>query len=153
MVKVGALVLELVEETRAGWSWMLPLAEEEAPAWLAFQGPRGMRGDPPVVAAGPPRLELWPRGGGPRPLVEVPVAANRNPRQDFARLSQQRLDPTAGWLLLLALLVALDEAPRARPRVPTVGDRLTSTGAPTLSAWASALTLADLQTALLRSQH
>ena len=153
MIEASALVEEMCEETRAGWSWMLPLSEDEAPAWLAFHGPQGTRDDPTVVSAGPPRLELWPKGGGPRPLVEIPVAANRDFHCDIERLRAGRLDHYNGGHLLLALLRALAERTRARPRIPVVRDALTHSGVPTLDAWASALTLADFQAALLRAHR
>ena len=150
----GRLVQEMCAETRAGWSWMLLLSQNEAPGWLAFHGPKGPRSAPddvPGELPGPPRLELWPEGGASRPLVELSLAANQDLRRDVRHLHQRPLDPREGWLLLLSLLHALDEAARARPRVPTVGGALTVTGTPTLSAWASALTLGDLERALRRA--
>ena len=85
-------------------------------------------------------------------VVALPFVANQNFQEDLRRVFQQPVDPREGWLLLLGLLHALDEAARARPRIPTVGDVLTCAGAPILSDWASALTLADLEIALLRTR-
>ena len=155
MHAIGRLVQGMVEETRAGWSWMVLLSAEEAPGWLAFHGPKGMRGGEGEVAvplAGEPRLELWPAGGANQPLIMVPVGVNRPFRENVRQLFGRPMDPRAGWLLLLSLLHALDEAARARQRVPTVGDALLATGTPTLPAWASALTLGDLESALLRAR-
>lgn len=154
MRAVGRLVQEMCAETQAGWSWMLTLSRDAAPGWLAFHGPKGTRsganeGDAPGTEA--PRLELWPAGGGDQPLIAVPIAANRRLGDDLRRCRAQPEEPRAGWLLLLGLLHALDEAARARPRVPTVGSALTCSGAPSLGAWASTLTLGDLEAALLSS--
>ena len=151
MRAVGRLVQEMCEETRAGWSWMVMLSQVEAPGWLAFHGPHGWRGHPSQGAASEPRIELWPAGGANRPVVALPLAANQDPGRHFHALCQRALDPNPGWLLLLGLLHALDEASRARPRVATVGDAVTATGVTNLGAWAAALTLADLQSALLRT--
>ena len=152
MRAVGRLVQEMCEETRAGWSWMVMLSQVEAPGWLAFHGPQGWRGDPSPGAAGEPRIELGPPGGAFRPVVAIPFAATQHFQDDLRHLHHRPLEPRAGWLVLLALLHALDEAARARPRVPTVGDALVWSGAPTLGAWASAMTLGDLETALLRAR-
>ena len=149
---VGALIQDLCVETRTGWSWMLTLSPREAPAWLAFHGPKGWRGDPPPGPDGEPRIELWPSGGASRPVVALPFVANQNFQEDLRRVFQQPVDPREGWLLLLGLLHALDEAARARPRVPTVGGALEWSGAPTLGAWASAMTLGDLEAALMRAR-
>ena len=155
MRAVGRLVQEMCEETRAGWSWKVMLSQVEAPGWLAFHGPKGTRSAVDEMTSpgnDDPRLELWPSGGAAVPLIAVPVTANRHFRDDVSRVFRQPVDPREGWLLFLALLHALDEAARARPRVPAVGDTLGWSGAPTLSAWASAMTLGDLESALLRAR-
>ena len=151
MFAAERLVQKMCVETRAGRSWMLTLSKEESPAWLAFHGPQGAGGEPPVISASAPRIELWPAGGANRPVVTLPIAANQDFRGDLHRLGQRRLEPFNGWLLMLGLVHALDEASRARPRIATVGDSLTATGVTTLGGWASALTLADLQSALLHT--
>ena len=152
MRAAGRLVQEMCEETRAGWSWMVMLSQVEAPGWLAFHGPHGWRGEPSPGVTGEPRIELWPAGGANRPVVALAVGANQDPSRHLHELRHRALDADTGWLLLLSLLHALDEASRARPRVPAVGEALEWSGAPTLGAWASALTLGDLETALLRAR-
>ncbi len=152
MFAAERLVQKMCVETRAGRSWMLTLSKEDSPAWLAFHGSQGWGGDPPSNEVDTPRVELWPSGGASRPVVALPIAANQDFRGDLHRLGECRIEPFCGWLLLLGLLHALDEAARARPRVPTVGDALRWSGAPTLSAWANAMTLGDLETALLRAR-
>lgn len=151
MRAIGPLIADLCGETRAGWSWMLTLSREPTPAWLAFHGPKGWRGAPSTSPAAEPRLELWPPGGAGHPVIALPLAANQDPARHMQDLGRRALDADAGWLLMLGLLHALDEASRARPRVAIVGEAVTATGAPTLQAWTSALTLADLQSALLRA--
>ena len=151
MRAVGALIEGLAAETRTGWSWMLMLSQVEAPGWLAFHGPKGWRGDPAPTSAAPSRIELWPTGGASTPLIVLSLAANQDPGRHFHALCQRALDPNPGWLVLLGLLHALDEASRARPRIATVGDGVTATGVTSLGGWASALTLADLQSALLQT--
>lgn len=152
MFAAERLVQEMCVETRAGRSWMLTLSKEESPAWLAFHGSQRTQGDPPVISACASRIELWPAGGANRPVVELPIAANQDFRGDLHRLGLRRLEPFNGWLLMLGLVHALDEAARARPRMPVVGDALTCAGAPTLAAWTSALSLANLQSALLHTR-
>lgn len=152
MFAAERLVQKMCAETRAGRSWLLTLSKDAAPAWLAFHGPQGAGGEPPVISTGAPRIELWPAGGANRPVVALPIAANQDFRGDLHRLGQRRLEPFNGWLLMLGLIHALDEAARARPRVPVVGNSLTCAGAPTLSDWASALTLGDLEIALHRAR-
>lgn len=155
MIAVGRLVQELSDETRAGWSWMLTLSQVESPGWLAYHGPRGARcaaNDPGASILGSPRIELWPTGGAGQPVLTVSVAANQRFRDDLRRVYERPTEPKAGWLLLLGLIHALDEVSRAKPRIATVGDGVTATGVTTLGGWASALTLADLQSALLRTQ-
>ena len=152
MFAAERLVQKMCVETRAGRSWMLTLSKEESPAWLAFHGPQGAGSEPPVISASAPRIELWPAGGANRPAVALPIAANQDFRGDLHRLGQRRLEPFNGWLLMLGLIHALDEAARARPRMPVVGDTLTAAGAPTLAAWASTLTLANFQFALLHTR-
>ena len=152
MRAVGRLVQEMCNETRAGWSWMVTLSPVEMPGWLAFHGPQGWRGDSSPDTASEPRIELWPAGGANRPVVALPLAANQDPARHLQQLGHRALGADAGWLLLLSLLHALDEASRARPRVPTVGSALGWSGAPTLGAWASAMTLGDLESALLRAR-
>lgn len=154
MIAVGRQVEALCAETRAGWSWMLLPEEEEGQWWLTFHGARGWRGaqgEEVSAPVGEPRLELWPGHGANTPLITVPVAANQCFREVVRHSFDHPVGPRAGWLILLSLLHALDEAARARPRVPGVGEELTATGMPTLSAWASALTLGDLEAALLRA--
>ena len=38
-----------------------------------------------------------------------------------------------------------------RFRIPSVGDTVTASGRPTVTAWATALSLADIQTAVLKA--
>ena len=132
----GRLLQEMYVETRAGRSWLLTLSKDAAPPWLAFYGPPGAGGEAPVISAGAPRIELWPAGGANRPVVALPIAANQDFRGDLHRLGQRRIEPFNGWLLLLGLVHALDEAPLAGPRMPVVGDGLTAAGTPTLEDWA-----------------
>ena len=154
MIAIGRQVEALCAETRAGWSWML-LPEEEGRWWLTFHGARGWRGASDVEVTpiiGEPRLELWSGHGANTPLITVPVTVNQPFREVAHRAFDHPVSPRAGWLILLSLLHALDEPARARPRVPSVGEALTATGTPTLSTWASALTLGDLEAALLRAR-
>ena len=155
MIAIGRQVEALCAVTRAGWSWMLLPEEDDGRWWLAFHGARGWRGASdlevtPII--GEPRLELWSSCAANTPLVTVAVTANQHFREIVHRTFDRPVSLRAGWLILLSLLHALDEAARARPRVPSVGEALTATGTPTLSTWASALTLGDLEAALLRAR-
>lgn len=86
-------------------------------------------------------------------LAALSLAANEALVTRLAQV-EDRARPLVGEELpfLVALLVGLREGVLgARPRVPLVGDAVTSTGVPDLDAWASCLALGDIQGTLLRA--
>jgi len=119
---------------------------------LEILGPKGLLpsgGD--FLTAPVPTVQLWSPTACQRPIAKA--AANH----DFPaglELIAKRAAPLVGDELpiLLALLGALrDEAAAMRFRIPTVGERVTSRGIPSVEAWASALSLADIESALLKA--
>ena len=116
-------------------------------------GPRGMKGgnDGGFLAAPVPTVRLWWPSALTRPLAVA--AANRNFPAALDAVAE-RARPLVGdeYRLLLALLATVREhAPRLRPRVPVVGLAFTSSGAPSISAFASCLGLGDLEQSFVRA--
>jgi len=115
-------------------------------------GRKGMRPTGDYLVASVPTLRLWVPARLDSP--EAVAVANR----DFdagLRLIEKRsrphlLDDEARILALLLSVVRV-AARGMRHRIPLVGERVTEVGAPSPHAWASCLSLGDLQAALLRS--
>jgi hypothetical protein len=117
---------------------------------LEMLGPKGLRpagGD--LFIAPVPTVQLWSPTACQRPIAKA--AANRDFPAGLDTVAA-RAAPLVGDELpvLLALLGALREETAAmRFRIPSVGEVVTSAGRPTTSAWMSALSLADIEAALL----
>lgn len=140
-------------DVRAGRSWIAIFGPGDDVPRLDFLGQKGFRGGGGFFRANPPLLRLWPTCCAPDPLAELPLAANDALVTRLAQV-EDRARPLVGEELpfLIALLVGLREGVLgARPRVPLVGDAVTSAGTPDLAAWASCLALGDFQGTLLRA--
>ncbi len=139
-------------DVRAGRSCLVTFDRPEGIAWLDILGPAGMRGnDPDSFTAPVLTVRLWPAGGGSAPLAVA--AANRDFPAELDHLAE-RARPVVGdeWRLLVAVLATVRDATAGmRFRIPSVGDAVTEVGTPSGHAWASCLTLGDLQSAILRS--
>lgn len=119
---------------------------------LEVLGPKGLRpGGGDLFTAPVPTVQLWSPTSCQRPIAKA--AANRDFPAGLDTVAT-RAAPLVGHELpvLLALLTALrDETATMRFRIPSVGDLVTSTGRPTASAWATALSLGDVQAAVLKA--
>ncbi len=120
---------------------------------LDLLGPNGMIGgsDDGFLCASVPTLRLWSPTATARPIALA--AANKDFPVGLDAIAR-RGAPLVGDELpfLLAVLdVVREETAGMRFRVPAVGDRITSSGRPTATAWASALSLADIETAFLKA--
>ncbi|MFZ5477354.1 MAG: hypothetical protein ACOZNI_11325 [Myxococcota bacterium] len=120
---------------------------------LDLLGPNGMIGgsNDGFLCAPVPTLRLWSPTATSRPIALA--AANKDFPAGLDAIAR-RAAPLIGdeLPLLLAMLAAIqEETAGMRFRVPAVGDRITSSGRPTAVAWASALSLADIETAMLKA--
>ena len=140
-------------DVRAGRSWIATFGRGDGAPRLDFLGPRGMRGSPDFFRADPPLLRLWPTCCEGDPLAVVAIAANDALAPRLVEV-EDRARPLVGaeHPFLIALLTGLREGVLgARPRVPVVGEAISSHGSPDLAAWTSCLSLGDLQVSLLRA--
>jgi hypothetical protein len=122
---------------------------------LDVMGPRGLRcsgaaNDGDFLAAPVPTVRLWSPSSHQRPLAVASADRNFGPSLDVL---DERAKPLVGdeLAVLLALLATIrDHAPRLRPRVPKVPLAFTSSGTPSMHAWASCLGLGDLEDGLAK---
>ena len=139
-------------DLRTGRSCLATFEGPTGTSWVELLGPNGSHGDPECLVAPVLTLRLWVPE-----RTEAPAAAAVVTRDFEASLrtieerARPHLYPTEAELLATVLRVVRAATPARRPRVPKVGDRLTQEGTPSLRAWASCLTLGDLETALLKA--
>ncbi len=120
---------------------------------LDLLGPNGMIGgsDDGFLCASVPTLRLWSPTATTRPIALA--AANKDFPAGLDTIAR-RAAPLIGdeLPLLLAMLAAVqEETAGMRFRTPNVGNLVTSSGRPTAAAWMSALSLADIQAAVLKA--
>lgn len=137
----------LHQDVRTGHACLCSFEGAKGLAWLDVMGPRGMRPDGDWLRADVPTLRFWP-GPSPGP-VAVAAANDRFDRHLRALADAARpVLPRDEALLLAEVLAVVQAAVKAGPsRLPTLGPRLSRCGSPDATAWASALSLADLQAA------
>ena len=121
--------------------------------WVQALGPRGLPGgDSDFLVAPSPVVELWVSEHGDGPL------ATARPGRGFTAALDALESTALSWVLpreqapLQALLAVLRAAwaPR-RPGIPKVGPGVETIGQPSIAAWSSALSLADLEQVLRRA--
>ena len=120
---------------------------------LDLLGPNGMIGgaDDDFLRASVPTLRLWSPTATARPIALA--AANKDFPAGLDAIAR-RATPLIGDelpLLLAVLAVVREETDGMRFRAPNVGGLVTSSGRPTAAAWMSALSLADIQAAVLKT--
>jgi hypothetical protein len=116
-------------------------------------GPKGMTGgcDDGFLVAPVPTLRLWSPTATSRPIAIA--AANKDFPEALDALTR-RATPLVGDelpMLLAMLAVVREETGGMLFRIPSVGDNVTASGRPGISAWASALSVADIQAAVLKA--
>ena len=119
---------------------------------LDVMGPKGLRpGGLDFLTASVPTVQLWSPTATQRPIAKA--AANRDFPAGLDAIAKRAAPLVRDELpILLALLAALrDETAGMRFRVPSVGEMVTSRGRPTSDAWASALSMADIEAAMLKA--
>jgi len=139
-------------DLKIGRAWVAAFATPEGDAVLEYHAPNGMRGDDSFLS-GRPRGVLWRSGAPPRVLADVDLAAREAvaPALDAAEARAAEVAGAERPLLDLLLRLVREHhlGTNRRPRAARVAASVTSCGRPSSSAWASCLTLADLQAALL----
>lgn len=120
---------------------------------LDVMGPNGMIGGARdgFLCAPVPTLRLWSPTAASRPIALA--AANKDFPAGLDAIAR-RAAPLVGDelpLLLAVLAVVREETAGMRFRIPAVGERVTASGKPTIAAWATALSLADIQAAVLKA--
>jgi len=132
-------------DLRAGRCWVATFANPSGEVVLEYRTPRG------ALYAERPRLVLWRQGFPARILVDVDLTVADHAAMDqlHALATDLAGDERPLYDLLLALVRAHHLGLPRRHRATRVGEAITSTGAASLDIWASCLTLADLQAALL----
>jgi len=127
-------------------------------AVLEYHAPQGIRGNGDYRSERP-RLVLWVSGSPRRILADVDLTAEDRATLELelgavvARGSEVAGDEKPLFDLLLRMVRDHHLELNRRPQAARVGDRVTSTGVATLDAWASCLTLGDLQAAILESMR
>ena len=141
----------LHQDVRTGHACLITFEGSNGTAWLDVMGPRGVRPVGDFLVAPVPTLRLWSQGAGEPHAV---AAANDGFDRGLRTLAESARpllfrDEAA---LLADILAVIQAAVRAGPaRLPVPGHRLTTAGTPDLRAWASALSLGDLQAALAKA--
>lgn len=141
------------EAVRAGRSMFCCFDHQNGTTRLDLLGPNGMIGgsNDGFLCAPVPTLRLWSPTATTRPIALA--AANKDFPAGLDAIAR-RAAPLIGdeLPLLLAMLAAIqEETAGMRFRTPDVGDLVTSSGRPTAAAWMSALSLADIQAAVLKA--
>lgn len=142
----------LHDDVRAGRACIATFEGPGGSCWVELLGPRGIHPQGDWLVAPVPTLRLWVPEHLDRP--QAVAVANRDFDDGLRAIEEQarpHLFPPEVALLGTVLRIVREAARGVRPRVPTVGGRLTQEGAPMLRAWASCLTLGDLETALQKA--
>lgn len=150
--KIERAVVEVRSAIREGRSLLCCFNRPDGMTLVDLMGPKGMTGDDDGYLAAPvPTVRLCSPTATTRPIAIA--AANK----DFPRALNaltRRATPLVGEQLpiLLAMFAAVrEETAGMRFRIPLVGHNVTATGRPTVAGWASALSLADFQAAVLKA--
>jgi hypothetical protein len=138
-------------DVRDGHACLATFAGPRGFALVEIMGPKGMRPDGDHLVAPVPTLRLWVPDRG---QTEVTAVADRDFEAGLRAIEETArphlFEPEIVSLATM-LRVIRDAAKMLRPRVPQVAVRLTEEGRPSLRAWASCLTLGDLEAAVLKA--
>lgn len=150
---IARVVGPVRDAVRAGRSMFCCFDHPNGTTRLDLLGPNGMIGgsDDGFLCASVPTLRLWSPTATCRPIAQA--AANRDFPAGLDTIAR-RAAPLIGDelpMLLAMLAVVREETAGMRFGVPAVGDRVTSSGRPTAQAWALALSLADIEAAMLKA--
>ncbi|MCK6502172.1 hypothetical protein L6R53_01985 [Myxococcota bacterium] len=137
-------------DVRAGYACIATFDGPAGTSWMEVRGRRGMRPcRDRFMAAQVPTVRLWVPGRTDAPVAGA--AANRDFDEGLLTIEESarpHLHPQEAGTLAAMLGVIRDAANGLRPRIPTVGSRVTERGTPSLGGWASCLPLGDLEIAL-----
>lgn len=147
--KPPPLVGEVTDLVRAGYGALLTF--ESPGAWVELAGPNGARSGDGETWRTPVTTVRLVRAGEPGVIATaVRDEAFGKALDELAEAAR----PLAGddYPTLVSVLRAVRElAAKTRARMPTVGPGLNEHGEPSLPAWLSCLTLADLEQAMVES--
>jgi hypothetical protein len=143
----------LYADVRAGYACIATFEGPGGTTWMEVRGRRGMRpcGDG-FMAADVPTLRLWVPGRTDAPVAVA--AANRDFDAGLHAIEERarpHLHVDEADTLVAMLRVIRDATSGLRPRIPTIGSRLTERGTPSLRGWASCLPLGDLEVAVRKA--
>lgn len=144
-----AIAAQVRYDLKVGRCWAATFVHPEGELVMEYRTPRG------VLHAERPRLVLWQQGEVQRILVDLDLstpdraALERDLDGLLTRGGELAEDDRPLYDLLLQQIRAHHLGRNRRARVPTVGTTVTEVGTPSLEAWASCLTLADLQDSAL----
>lgn len=138
---------------REGRSLLCCFDRPEGLTRIDLMGPNGMTGggDDGFLVAPVPTLRLWSPTATSRPIAIA--AANKDFPEALDALAR-RATPLVGDalpMLLAMLTVVREETAGLRFRIPTVGSAVTASGRPSIGGWSVALSLADIQAAVLKA--
>jgi hypothetical protein len=151
--RIASAVAPVRAALREGRSLLCCFDRPEGLTRIDVMGPNGMIGgsDDGFLVAPVPTLRLWSPTATSRPIA---IAAANKDFPDSLDALARRATPLVGDelpMLLAMLAVVREETAGMRFRIPAVGDSVTATGRPGIAAWASALSLADIQAAVLKA--
>ena len=139
-------------DLKIGRAWLAIFDSPQGTAVLEYHAPQGIRGDGSFRSERP-RLVLRLAGAPPRILADMDLSDDDRATLDanlgavLARGDELAGDEKPLYDLLLRLV--RDHHLANRRGTAKMGESVTATGVPTLDAWASCLTLGDLQAAIL----
>jgi hypothetical protein len=150
---IARVVGPVRDAVRAGRSMFCCFDHPNGTTRLDLMGPNGLLGGASdgFLCAPVPTLRLWSPSAMCRPIAQA--AANKDFPAGLDAIAR-RAAPLIGdeLPLLLAMLAAIqEETAGMRFRTANVGALVTSSGRPTAAAWMSALSLADIQAAVLKT--
>ncbi len=149
---VARAVAPVREAVRAGRSLMCFFDRPEGSTRLEVMGPKGMAGGVDEFLTAPvPTLRLWAPSAAVRPTA---IAVANKDFPDALDSLARRATPLVGDelpFLLAVLSVIREETAGMRFRIPVVGSPVTATGRGSVAAWATALSLGDVQAAVLKA--
>lgn len=151
--RVARAVAPVRVALREGRSLLCCFDRPEGLTRIDLMGPNGMTGggDDAFLVAPVPTLRLWSPTATSRPIA---IAAANKDLPEALNAFARRATPLVGDelpMLLAMLAVVREETASMRFRIPSVGDTVTASGRPGIAAWASALSLADIQVAVLKA--
>jgi hypothetical protein len=152
LLPTNAELASFRQEVKQGWGGLAVLHGPSGLSWVELHGPKGVGQPDGYLQAQVPTLRLCVPDVGNEPVATA--AANRDFPAELAALEATArphvFDDEHAWLRVL-LRTVKEAVPKRRPRIPKVGSQVQTLGQPSIFAWSSALSLADLEASLRRA--